>query len=118
MLTKNIVKFLDYYQSLSYSEKSLQALKRRLGEFNDYVTRLRVQSVCDIEYSHLLEFVTRAVSAHVSKSRVWALKRFFRYLMLQTNLSYNPAADLSYPKLEKQVPQFLSAGEFKQILGN
>jgi integrase/recombinase XerC len=118
MLTKNIVKFLDYYQSLSYSDKSLKALKSRLGEFNDYVNRSGVKSISEIEYSHLLEFVTggEATSAHVSKSRVWSLKRFFRYLMLQTNLSYNPAADLSYPKLEKQVPQFLSVGEFKQIL--
>jgi site-specific recombinase XerC len=36
--------------------------------------------------------------------------------MLQGILPHNPAGDLSYPKLEKQVPQFLSAGDFERIL--
>jgi site-specific recombinase XerC len=36
--------------------------------------------------------------------------------MLQGILPQNPAADLCYPKLVKQVPQFLSAGEFERIL--
>jgi integrase/recombinase XerC len=118
MLIENIAKFLEYYQSLSYSDKSLKALKSRLGEFNDYVNRFGVKSISEIEYSHLLEFVSgdEQTSAHVTKSRVWALRRFFRYLMSQGILPHNPAADLSYPKLEKQVPQFLSAGDFERIL--
>jgi site-specific recombinase XerD len=93
MLTENIAKFLDYYQSLSYSKKSLKALKSRLSEFNDYVNCLNLESFSEIEYSQLLEFVTgdEATSAHVSKSRVWALKRFFRYLMLQELLPYDLA---------------------------
>jgi site-specific recombinase XerD len=84
----------------------LKALKSRLREFADYVDRLNLKSVTEVDYSHLLEFVTgdEQTSAHVTKSRVWALRRFFRYL------------DLCYPKLEKQVPQFLSAGEFEGIL--
>ena len=31
MLTENIANFLGYFQSLSYSKKSLKALKSRLG---------------------------------------------------------------------------------------
>jgi integrase/recombinase XerC len=118
MLKENITKFLNYFQSLSYSKKSLKALKSRLGEFNDYVNGLNLSTISGIEYSHLLEFVSgeENTSAHVTKSRVWALKRFFRYLMLQNILSNNLAKDLSYPRLEKKVPQFLSAGEFERIL--
>lgn len=118
MLSENIAKFLEYYQSLSYSDKSLKALKSRLREFADYLDCLNLKSVTEVEYSHLLEFVTgdEHTSAHVTKSRVWAPRRLFQYLVLQGILPHNPAADLSYPKLEKQVPQFLSAGEFERIL--
>jgi len=118
MLTENIAKFLEYYQSLSYSDKSLKALKSRLREFAGYVDRLNLKSVTGVGYSHLLEFVTgdEQTSTHVTKSRVWALRRFFGYLMLQGILAHNPGADLCYPKLEKKVPQFLSAGEFERIL--
>lgn len=118
MLSGNIAKFLEYYQSLSYSDKSLKALKSRLGEFADYIDRLNLKSVTEVEYSHLMEFVSgdENTSAHVAKSRVWSLRRFFRYLMLQGILVNNLTADLCYPKLEKKVPQFLSAGEFEQIL--
>jgi len=118
MLTKNIAEFLEYYQSLSYSDKSLKALKSRLREFADYLGRLKLKSITEVEYSHLLVFVTgdEHTSAHVTKSRVWALRRFFGYLVLQGILAHNPAGDLCYPKLEKQVPQFLSAGEFERIL--
>jgi hypothetical protein len=34
MLSENIAKFLEYYQSLSYSDKSLKALKSRLRAIN------------------------------------------------------------------------------------
>ncbi len=118
MLKSNITSFLEYFQSLSYSKKSLKALKSRLGEFNDYINHVNLKSVTGIEYSHLLAFAIgdENTSAHVTKSRVWALKRFFQYLVLQQILPDNLAKELSYPKLEKKIAQFLSAREFQQVL--
>jgi hypothetical protein len=44
---------LDYYQSLSYSKKSLQALRTHLFRFNSYVNGLEISAITGIAYPHL-----------------------------------------------------------------
>jgi site-specific recombinase XerD len=118
MLSENITSFLDYYQSLSYSKKSLQALGRYLSRFNGYVNGLEISAITEIAYSHLAEFAIGVPgdSATVGKMRVWALRRFFGYLKLKGVIADNPAEKLTYPKIEKRVPRFLAAAEFTKML--
>ncbi len=82
MLNTHILKFLNYCKTVNFSEKSLEALTCRLGEFNDYIKQNQIRSVKNIKYSDLLEFLAdyHTPSNHVKKSRVWTLKRFFRFL--------------------------------------
>lgn len=118
MLTKKIIQFLEYFKSIGYSRKSIEGLRTQLSGFNCFVIQERIDSLSDISYSHLLKLITcgQTVSPSVTKTRVWALKQFFQYLMLKKIVSHNIAADLPYPKIEKKEPYFLSLSDFQNIL--
>lgn len=118
MLTKNIAQFLEYFKSIGYSRKSLEGLNTQLGRFNSYLNEKGISSLTDISYSLLLDFITsgRATSRSVTKTRVWALKQFFQFLMLKGVISRNIAADLPYPRIEKKECQFLSLSDFQKLL--
>lgn len=118
MLNTHILKFLNYCKTVNFSEKSLEALTCRLGEFNDYIKQNQIRSVKNIKYSDLLEFLAdyHTPSNHVKKSRVWTLKRFFRFLKINNIVDKNIALELPSPKIAKTVPKYLTISEFNQVL--
>ena len=44
------------------------------------------------------------------------MRQFFHYLTLTKQRGKNTATDLAYPKIEKTVPQFLTAAEYESLL--
>jgi integrase/recombinase XerC len=118
MLTEKIKRFLAYCKTAGFRDKSLESLSIRLNEFKKFIQNVGVRKVTSIRYEHLSEFVADfcAPSIHVKKARVWALRQFFHYLMLNGVVSENPAKDLPYPKIERKAPQFLTISEYNRIL--
>jgi integrase/recombinase XerC len=53
---------------------------------------------------------------HLKKQRVWTLLQFFHFLKLRNLIHKNIAAPLSYPKIDKKEPGFLTTAELKTIL--
>ena len=90
----------------------------RLNEFNVFIKSKRLKSPEAIAYSHLIDFVSdfKLPSVHVKKSRVWTLRQFFHFLVLNQWISRNIARDLPYPKIERTVPKYLTIDEFNQII--
>jgi integrase/recombinase XerC len=118
MLNLHILNFLNYCKTANFSEKSLEALTCRLGEFNAYIKQNQIRSVKNIQYSDLLEFSAdfHTPSNHVKKSRVWTLKRFFGFLKINSIVDKNIALELPSPKIAKTVPKYLTISEFNKVL--
>jgi site-specific recombinase XerD len=118
MLNTHISNFLIYCKTANFSEKSLEALTCRLGEFNDYLKQKQIRSVKNIQYSDLLEFSAdfHIPSNHVKKSRVWTLKRFFGFLKINSIVDKNIAIELPSPKIAKTIPKYLTITEFNKVL--
>ena len=118
MLLNYIYQFLDYCKISNFKEKSLETMSCRLGEFNDFVTQKQIDSIPQIDYSHLLEFVAdyKNPSVHVKKPRVWALHRFFHFLKANKIIDKNIALKIPYPKVGKTVPKYLTSEEFNKVL--
>jgi integrase/recombinase XerC len=118
MLHDYIEQFSSYCQASDFPAKSIEALTARLGQFHRYYQTLTINSITEVSYEQLLVFVTDfdTPSVHVKKSRVWALRHFYRFLKLQHLLDENIAAYVPYPKIAKKVPQYLTSTEFNQIL--
>ena len=59
---------------------------------------------CTLPYHfNFVDFVSdfKLPSVHVKKSRVWAVKQFFHFLVLNQWASKDIARDLAYPKIKK-----------------
>jgi integrase/recombinase XerC len=118
MLHNYIEQFLHYCQVSNFPPKSLEALRIRLKHFNRYCQTSAAQTISEISYEQLLEFVADfgSPSVHVKKNRIWTLKHFYRFLKLNKIIAENPVRRIPYPKIEKKVPKYLTMAEFKVIL--
>lgn len=117
MLQHIITNFLDSCKHYHFSLKAIQAFKTRLGELDRFLNDQEILSLSEIQYDHLIDFVTTGnPSVHVRKVRVWTLHQFFHYLQFHKLIEVNIAQQLPYPRIEKNDPQFLSPDELKKIL--
>ncbi len=120
MLHRHINQFLEYCRLADFSIPSIQALSARLNEFEIFLKTQTIRSIKRVRYRHLIDFAAdfNAPSIHVTKSRVWSLRQFYHFLTLHQIVSENIATGLSYPKIEKTVPQFLTVEEYTLLLGH
>jgi integrase/recombinase XerC len=118
MLHRYCSQFLEYCQLADFSVRSVQALTARLNEFEACLKSQRIRSVKKVTYRHLIDFVAdyKDPSIHVRKSRVWTLRQFYHFLALHRHVPQNIALKLPYPKIEKTVPQFLTADEYNRLI--
>jgi len=118
MLQNNINNFLSYCENSGFTPKSIESLSTRLNEFNSYIVDTNIKSIRKVTYKHLLDFIVEfnSPSIHIKKARIWALHQFFHNLKLNNIVIENIAMKIPYPKIEKTVPEFLTANEFKKLL--
>lgn len=118
MLQTYIEQFLHYCQVSNFPPKSLEAFRLRLKHFNQYCQTIAIQTISEINYQQLLDFVADFgnPSAHVKKSRLWALRHFYHFLKLNKVITDNLVSRIPYPRIEKKVPQYLTMTEFEVVL--
>jgi site-specific recombinase XerD len=117
MLQNIISNFLEYCKHYHFSESAIEAFTTRLNELNRFLQRHQIESLKEISYHHLMEFVASGnTSNHVKKVRVWTLHQFFHYLEFNKLIDVNIAQKLPYPQIEKNDPEFLTLDELKTIL--
>lgn len=110
MLEKQINGFIEYCKVSGFKDRSIQSLSLNLNKFKAFLRKTPVKSVKKITYRHLSAFVAdyRSSSIDTKKARVWAMHQFFHYLKLHDMVEENIARAIPYPKIEKEVPQFLT----------
>ncbi len=116
MLISFISDFITYCQNLDYAESSITELNRYLSNFNHFVKRLELKNLSQIDYAHLVDFVTSTPkSPNTAKARIWTLKKFFQFLMLKGYVKTNIARPLPLPKIPQKEASFLNTDELKII---
>ena len=120
MLNQQISGFIAYCKVSGFKAKSIESLSIRLNEFNTFVQKARLGKIKCITYRHLRRFVAdyRQPSIHVKKARIWSLRQFYHYLVLNDHVRENIATALPYPKIEKTVPHFLTLSQYNRILAH
>jgi len=117
MLKENINDFLIYCKIHNFSKRSQDIFRSRLIEFNKFLNTLKLNSIHEIKYSHLTDFIiNNNSSVHVKKPRIWTLRQFFHYLKLIGIIKKSIANILPYPKIERKEPEFFSFIELKKIM--
>jgi integrase/recombinase XerD len=73
------------------------------------------------EYSHLQAFVkaihTLGLEASTQARMISGIKSFFKYLILEQEITRNPAELLEVPKIRRKLPEVLSTNEIDKMLG-
>jgi integrase/recombinase XerC len=118
MLSSEITHFLAYCKLSGFSDKSLETLTFRLREFNTFLTDTDIDKPADLTYDTLRVFINAAVkkSLHIKKAKIWSLRQFCHFCVLNGYMEENIALGFPYPKIDKTVPKYLTIEEYNQLL--
>jgi integrase/recombinase XerC len=105
------------------SEHTVRAYCRDLQQFQRFAAEKVGGEIAPGEITaDLIRAYVAALHRHLEKSsqgrKLAALRSFYRYLNQQEITTANPAAQISLPKLKKQVPAFLNVDETFHFLDN
>ncbi|MDD5069961.1 MAG: tyrosine recombinase XerC [Candidatus Omnitrophica bacterium] len=116
-----IDKFLNYISiEKNYSPHTFTNYKVDLVEFDQFLQSLGAKDIKEIDYFILRKFLSQLreqdFSKRSSSRKISTLKSFFKFLIREGEIKNNPAVSLIYPRLEKNLPKFLTEDEVKLIL--
>lgn len=115
----DFLKFLRYEKGFSFN--TLKSYKMDLIDFLDYVEKIGIKDVSEVDYSLLSEYITylgmkKKLKPSSIERKIASLKTLFRFLLRQKIISNNPADLISSPKKEKRFPVVLEKGEIFELI--
>lgn len=120
-MQKTVQEYLDYLTvERGLAKNTLQAYRRDLLQFENYLKKRGIASWSEIEQKNILAFLMylqgQGQTSNSISRKLAAIKSFFRFLALEKNLKNNPAELLSSPKLERKLPRVLELKEVEELL--
>ena len=116
-MKKMINKYIDYliYQK-NYSNYTTENYKEDLLFFHDYLEK-EYLNFLDIKYQDLHLFFNYLDDLKYSKNtiarRISSIRSFYKYLVRNKYIDYNPFELVSLPKKDKKLPKFLYYNELE-----
>jgi len=115
--------FLEYLKfEKGLSENTLEAYGRDLSKFLAYLKQRNIENPRDVKRSDILAFVGQLLdegAAFSSSARhLSSIKSFFRFLILEGDITVNPADNLESPKIRRKLPEVLTVQEVEQLLSS
>ena len=124
MLWQNYIKGFKLYLKLekSLSENSIEAYLRDVKNLQIWCeTSYPNLSPLNIELNHLQAFLAAihkiGLSATSQARMISGIKAFYKYLLIEGELTVNPTELLESPKLGRKLPDVLSPAEIDKLLG-
>ena len=123
-IAESVKRFLvSLKEQLNYSEHTIQAYALDLAQFNDFISEYHSDpniSVEKIDKSSIRHFLGMMVEKGISRKsiarKLAALRSWFKYLIRTGVVEYNPAKNVSFPKIEKRLPSPLSVEEAEKLV--
>ncbi len=114
-------RYLDYIQTVrSFSNDTIKAYENDLNNFRDYLSSESINKVVDIDYQvlrnylryiHNKNYTNKTISRNIS-----TLRSFYKYLINEQVITFNPMTLISNPKLEKKLPSYLNYSEIDNLI--
>ena len=120
-LPQRVEKFIEYEKSRDLQARSLKELRSILDKLQNYLQKQPIDTLDCVSSATLKDFLlyqNPSASPSQSKMLVWALRKFFAWLVLNNDLPDNPAAVLKHPKIPKRehLPEYLSPRELEALM--
>jgi integrase/recombinase XerC len=117
-LTVNISNFIGYLQKeRGYSEFTIDSYRRDLKQFNKF---LPDKDINEISVSHLKGYLDylydKEYSNNTLSRKLSCLRSFYKFLIKNGYISFNPLSRIPNPKKNKGLPEFLAEDQLKKVL--
>ncbi len=112
--------FLKLERSLS--SNTVESYLRDIKKLEKYFTAISINKLSwsDIQLEHLQEFLShihdQGLSANSQSRIISSIKAFYKYLILENLMKYNPADLLESPKIGRKLPDTLSVDEINLLI--
>ncbi len=117
----DIQSFMEYLHEVKKTSKNTEdSYERDLKKLKEYLLGKKVSDVEEITEEHLLDYIMMLKEAGRKPSTISrnmaSFKAYFDYLKKQGMVEWNVAAGLKAPKVEKKLPEILTAEETERLL--
>lgn len=114
-------KFLNYLElEKNYSAHTALNYRIDLKELGNFIADNPLKDIKDIDYLFLRKFLRFLTEKKLKKRsisrKISTLKSFFKFMVKEGEIKNNAAASLIYPRLEKNLPKFLTENEINKIM--
>lgn len=116
-----IDKFLNYLTiEKNYSSHTITNYHIDLKEFEGFLANCGPKDIKEIDYFILRKFLSLLSERNLNKRtvsrKISTLKSFFKFMVREAEIKNNPANSLIYPRLDKNLPVFLTEEQVVKIL--
>lgn len=113
--------FLDYMLAeRNYSPLTIELYKREITAFGEYAKKEGCKSWGDVDRNLMRRYLGWLSAQGYAKGsiarRMAEVRSFYKFLQRQGYLAENPLANMSSPKTDKRLPEFLSVEETVALL--
>lgn len=115
--------FMEYLQyEKGLSANTLEAYRRDLLKISQYLkkNKAEVKKVSNIEKKDIINFLAHELNEGAATSsmarKLSSIKTFYKFLVLEGYLEYNPTTELETPKVRRKLPQILSIEEVNLLI--
>lgn len=112
-----ISEFLHYLKDIkNYSDLTIDSYLKDLEEFNCF-TNKDLLTIDKNNIKNYLKFLFDKKSSSKTVSRkISTLKSFYKYYKAKGKITINPASNIKYPKLDKNLPKFIPYNELENLI--
>ncbi len=119
--------YIEHLKARNYATQSVQYKRASLIWFLDWCKERGIERIHEItrpvlqryqrHLYHALGRNGKPLSIQSQCNRLTAIRTWFRFLMRENLILYNPASEMEYPKREKRLPKHtLTAEEAEQVM--
>lgn len=123
MLLQNISEYLESLEiERGLSENTIQAYRRDLYYFADFLQSYNIDSSKDVKRNHINYYIknlydNKYTPASITR-KIASLRGFFKWMFANEKISQDPSLGIEQPKLSKRLPKVISPAEIEDILKN
>ena len=121
-MEEDIKDFIGYYKETKRaSDNTLQSYKRDLMKMYKFMTMKGIDKASDITVTnvnaYLMYLEKEGLSSSTISRNIASMRAFFRYLLKNRKIDYEPVEFVKSPSIEKKLPVVLSVEEVDKLLG-
>lgn len=103
-----------------YSPHTLLAYSNDLQQFFQYITdKYQIQDLTQVEHTIIRSWLSlmreEGISARSINRKISTLKIFYKYLLRQSIITFNPMSKVMTPKMSKKLPEFIEEEKINTI---